>query len=143
MQERVLRFRAWDNKNKKFPFIGFHLYGEITMFDVLKQYTFEESLTCLEFQQFTGVQDKHGNDIYEGDIVRWNKKCYDWDKPEGEEEFFKEKISFIEYVGHSFWVNDENFGWEGEDLWDWNQLEVIGNVYQHSDLLPKEVTNEH
>lgn len=68
MEQRTLKFRAWDNKNKKFPFKKFYIVGETTIFDLLKQYKLEEC-DDLIIQQFTGLQDNKGEDIYEGDIL--------------------------------------------------------------------------
>ena len=81
--------------------------------------------------EFTGRKDKAGKDIYEGDRVRWKTYEYDFDKPEGEERHEVVKESEIEFRGKGFWVKDECFGWEGEGLWDWDEIEVIGNIYEN------------
>lgn len=67
---REIKFRAWDSKNKKFPFVGFHIIGECTAFDLINQYRLEE-LNDLEVTEWAGCQDKNGKDIYEGDIVNY------------------------------------------------------------------------
>lgn len=87
------------------------------------------------FMQYTGLKDKNGKDIYEGDIVKEWIKRYDLEKPEGEDTYYEFRTSQIIYSGHGFWVKDESFGWEGEDLWDWDNLEVIGNIYQNPELI--------
>jgi len=90
--------------------------------------------------QHTGKFDKNTRPIFAGDIVKHFRQCFDWDKPEGEEEFIREEIGVVEYSDHGFWIGscqyNEDFGWEGEGLWNWNKLEVIGNIYEHPHLIP-------
>ena len=90
-------------------------------------------ITETELMQYTGLKDKNGTEIYEGDICRWTDP----------EAFEGEIISDIFVVRYS----DEFLKWIGEnnnsyyDLYDFiddRQLELIGNIYEDPELL-KEV----
>ena len=94
-----------------------------------------EILSC---DQYTGAMDINEKDIYEGDVVKWNKRCFDFDaEDERNEVKMVDVISSVVYRNHGFWVQDESFGWEGEGLWNWNLIEVVGNIYDNSELLKK------
>ena len=135
---RVTKYRAWDKVNKRM----IH-FGKFCWHDEYDLCYMEGSLDVpaednLDFMQFTGAHDKNGKEIFELDIVKWSKRVFNFDATDDRDEIkMKDIISFIEYVGHGFWVHDENFGWEGENLWDWDEMEVIGNVYENSELLKK------
>lgn len=78
--------------------------------------------------QYTGLKDKNGVEIYEGDIVSimdcepsLYKICY-W------EQNFKWGV---EYIG-----NDKtNWQEEGMEEFDSESFEVIGNIYENKELL--------
>ena len=120
MNNREIKFRAWDTKSQRmFNDVSI---GTVHIFD--DSYSFKnsaESKDC-EFMQFTGLKDKNGKEIYEGDIV-------EYEEPRFESGMMKSEVIFslgcFEVGGNSF----SEFRHPDIDL------EVIGNTYENPDLL--------
>ena len=70
--------------------------------------------------QYTGLHDKNGKEIYEGDIGRT----------------FKEDICVVVYKYNGFWLKvidkSKNYRWV---IFIENNIEVIGNIYDNPELL--------
>ena len=133
---RKIKFRAYDKKEKVMFAEGFNVIGEYTVFDVLNQHiqgNFIERLNDIDVMQFTGLLDKNGKEVYEGDILKGLT--------------YKDPITTKhskEILGVVKWSND--FGLAeyhvSSDLPNgyrtfltMNRSEVVGNIYENPELL--------
>ena len=139
---REIKFRAWDNEQKRM----FYLTGEETLHVGLNgwgmtryappdhqnlavgTWSESESILC----QFTGLRDKNGKEIYEGDIIR------EGDGPGGT------AIGTIENVNGDtvvkFLPGTIPDDWNHEYYPVFGKMDnavVIGNVYENRGLLDK------
>ena len=123
---RVLKFRAWDNKQKKMLY-GVSI-GTIKVWDEnapLISHEFSYSEDCI-FEQYTGLTDKNGKEIYEGDIVTLNGE---W------EEIEHDDCSIVTFENGCFRVGDGYENEAGSYLSDWR---IIGNIHENPELLKEE-----
>jgi len=134
------KFRAWDHLLKQWICVGYAAIGETTLFGLVEAYLEEnrqgatsmlERLGDVEETMWSGVIDKNGIDLYAGDKVKWTRKVrevftgtWKWQTDEG----------VIVWRERGFWVDKEGFGWEGEDLWNWDEIEYSGNIFEHDKI---------
>ena len=115
---RELKFRAWDGKKMIDDVIPASKTSIIELFEYEHQETEVEAV-----EQYTGLKDKNGKEIYEGDIVTLD----------GEWEVIKDTdCSVISFENGCFRVGGGYENEAGRYLSDWR---VIGNVHQNADLL--------
>ncbi|BAH82135.1 YopX family protein [Streptococcus dysgalactiae] len=128
----IPKFRAWLDPD---------MYDELIIHNgkfYLGWRDFEEGNTydLAVLMQSTGLKDKNGVEIFEGDVVR-----YTWDMltdPNATEKGKKVRISKVFWSDwRASWAVGKKFC--NNDLFTYarngNTVEVIGNIYQNSDLL--------
>jgi uncharacterized phage protein (TIGR01671 family) len=104
---REIKFRVWDE-------------GMMVPWDDLKEWECNLSeLNELRLMQYTGLKDKNGQEIYEGDVCK--------DSEEHTIGRIKSHPGYFSFMGCVM----------GIDMLDQGniQLEVIGNIYENPDLI--------
>lgn len=138
---REIKFRAWDKseermvysgtKQNDYPFVWqIHNTGiEIVEHDGTNWNTIKD----LVFMQYTGLKDKNGKEIYEGDIV----EAKDPYKYNSKEIFYTCEVVFTEGAAFMLKHTYENWGTVGIRYFGLRdmELEVIGNIYENPELL--------
>ena len=127
---REIRFRLWDKENKKMIvrdslytyFIG--LLGDIGRHDVCGNVTYNNGHKFyseqFETMQYTGLKDKNGKEIYEGDIYHQGDKNILYVVVWHDTSFIGKQLKSSSYAGLTYWLD---------------RIEVIGNIYDNPDLL--------
>jgi len=125
MRDKILKFRAWDIHNKTFTYW--------TMNDLCTYAEKDEKPSALDdWQQDTGLLDKNGKEIYEGDIVVI-----------GVDPSMIGKVEFLDGKFTAYWkyrypseTDRKDFfarGYASEETF--STLEIIGNIYENPELL--------
>jgi hypothetical protein len=140
---RDIKFRGWHSTQKKMYSAEQMANDQLTLLPTGEFINVNGRSTSLSMiypkdkfipLQCTGLKDKNGKEIYEGDLVRQKQKFADgyqifliaW----GHIGWFPElKARKLEKMMHKI---------EGENDADWEQFEVIGNIYENPELLKGE-----
>jgi len=108
---REIKFRVWDKNQKRMRFLDLSSsdFGDPSW------------LNAGVLMQYTGLTDRHGVEIYEGDIASYETST---DMPKGEIVPISGGYSW-KHAGIEFY------------LWDMykSKIKVIGNVWENKDLL--------
>ena len=128
---RELKFRAWDKERKRmFAVTILNASGAVSVFidDELYFLPAEQ----IELMQYTGLKDKNGKEIYEGDIVR---EVIDTDLKDidGEYEYIVQwDDDFKEFTIQTTPKNKVYFH---DELYQLNaSREIIGNIHENPEL---------
>ena len=128
---KEIKFRAWHDFSE--PYMVYKVER-----DGASPFDFEDIVKDPELwklMQYTGCKDKNGKEIYEGDIVKllvddgWREKA--------------EQITEIKFQNGAFQVEcegicDGDYGATAIGyLDDQVEVEVLGNIYENPELLPK------
>ena len=122
---RVPKFRAWDKENKEMFFVKqIDFMFEKVVLGCYEQFFIDE----VELMQSTGLKDKNGKEVFEGDIIK------------DSEDFIAQVVYDKEYAG--FGLNYQPFDpKEGlsltfEELKKEykNTFEIVGNIWEDGEL---------
>lgn len=119
---REIKFRVWDIKNKEMlkvqelDFEPTFYGGKIAI--RLDQYNDYFDTEDMILMQYTGIDDKNGKEIYEGDIVKYENMT-------GKIMFFNGSFIMSNFEETEEWelgvINEE--------------LEIMGNIYDNPELI--------
>jgi uncharacterized phage protein (TIGR01671 family) len=159
---REIKLRAWDKTGRRMLRIvsmsgrgsgKWEIVGEYTTDTVLEQsnpniihHVIEQNKLdpeMYDLMQYTGLKDKNGREIYEGDIckfiilsseeehnplaaltviIEWRNACWGW------RHTHPELVVEEDRDWRPFWDSDDR------ELWDEKYLTVIGNIYENPEL---------
>jgi uncharacterized phage protein (TIGR01671 family) len=125
---REIKFRVWSKDRKMFVMDG------MSVEDIQEDATHSVHLPMLikqeecVWQQYTGLKDRNGQEIYEGDLINFSWQA-------GHKEFYECKNQEVFYNNESasFVFGKDKICMLDRVVYD--TLEVVGNVFENPELL--------
>ncbi|NBP04530.1 MAG: hypothetical protein EBU90_31500 [Proteobacteria bacterium] len=124
---REFKFRVWNG-------VGWVVPDDFALSDLM------HNTDDYTYQQYTGLSDKNGKDIYEGDVLRV-KEYDDWDDQVG---FYINKVVVFKLGKFVVQIGAEDSDFIGIDLLYYipvtqpgSECEVIGNIFENPELIKR------
>ncbi|WP_156009744.1 YopX family protein [Streptococcus ruminantium] len=132
------KYRTWSKSRERFEWTQQLVWHRDKLTRVITSFKFVIHTNLpgdVILMQSTGLKDKNGVEIFEGDIVKATRFFGRADETGGFYEYDKELIGIVKQL-EGAWVIDT-----GEELIPlWSEIEeniVIGNIYEHPELVEK------
>jgi len=122
-KQRPIKFRAWDKERGQF------LYSSDFDFDSKFWIAVELAGAYDYVQRYTGLKDKNGKEIYEGDIVDAVATKEDKESDRIADVIFGTGLQWQIRAGKGY-SRGLPITWGG-----WKSLEVIGDIYENPELI--------
>ena len=130
---REIKFRAFVD-NKMYKVVGLDLWSDsvsehtFTIWDDDLDDSIELDTTEFGLMQYTGLKDKNGKEIYEGDIVKYNYN----------NQVYQDVYAKVEYSIAGFRLNADYISRHLSRhirIANTDYSEVVGNIYENPELL--------
>ena len=116
----IPKFRAWDNWRKKMSVVD-RIYIDtkgVRLYDDFGEYW--RDFRDVGLMQSTGLKDKNGKEIFEGDVVSIDTDEFD--------------LLFVKYESGIYWLMDDEEC--VEHLSDYYKyVSIVGNIYENPEFL--------
>ena len=123
--EREIKFRAWNKFTKEMKSVD-RLRFDAPIMEIQfmgNTYPYTPNPDDLILMQYTGLKDKNGKEIYEGDIISYRFSKYSTRK------------YIVKYSSNAFVLNRVDRPQESLNVFAPMSCKVIGNIYGNKDLL--------
>lgn len=143
---REIKFRAWDDDDNKMYYFDLRDYMQTREDGQEELCTSHASPTLM---QFTGVKDKNGKEVYEGDIIQLIDDAGDTIRTEVKWGNHRRQMGtgvIVDIPGFAFIKPDgaASFpivnNYQGKH--DTEIFEIVGNIYEHPQLVKNNYSND-
>jgi len=129
---REIKFRAWFQKGKAGSIVVVEPSMEynVTVQDgkyAFYDYELVQLIEGIPLMQYTGLKDKNGVEVYEGDVL-----CSHYFDESDYKTLTSEDLLVVQYDRGSYYAGDEDL-WEAVNCISTNL--VVGNIYQNPELI--------